>query len=138
MTDQVESTQLTKDEAARFARLFSNTPLVALPDGGMKQAALRPRTVSDVLTTVENIIDYLKYEMAVREEITEAKDKIEADIGAAGRLFAKIALAASESTTVSAREVLKAVKAAVQIRHEFTAADVVEIAENHGIDLSAK
>lgn len=78
-------TVLDKEQQIRARNIFRNTPLVALPSGGM--AAVKVETVEDVLTCLDGIVEYLRHEMNKHADTQDELDAIKRDLRAAGRLF---------------------------------------------------
>ena len=80
-----------------------------------------------------NRTNRLRGEITVFENQIETEKKLhdlEADVRAAGRLLARMGVGGP-----TAEDALKAVRAAVLIRHKFDIDDVKEIAAKHGVDL---
>lgn len=129
MSEKAADTQtpLTSAEIKQINDILSNTPMVALPRGGFQ----RVKHVGEVIGHLESIVAYLKFTMRELENTKDELTALERDLAAVGRVFERI----RPATEPSASEVLKAVRAAVLIRHKFDAEDVQQIAEAHGVKL---
>ncbi len=80
-------TPLSDEAKAAFRNIFTVTPVIALPHGGMTRAAAAPQTVEDVLKNVEAIVSAVKYYMDRAEKAETELTSIKLDLRAAGRVF---------------------------------------------------
>src|SRR4051812_26669036 len=78
------STELTKEQKARFRALLSATPLSALP---ANWNGLRQNTTEDVLDAFEHVRSHMMWLYEQLESKDRELDSIKRDLKAAGRLF---------------------------------------------------
>lgn len=84
ITTVVASTELEKSAKARAREILSNTPVVALPHGGMGK---RVDTDAELLDTLEHIVGSLKFWMAQQAEAADELAALKRDLAATGRVF---------------------------------------------------
>lgn len=126
-------TPLTVGEIKQARAILSNTPISALLSS---HGGTQIKDVGHLVAQLGSIVTFLKHEMDENENLKDELLKINGEIGAAGRLLQRMSIGfAKQDESPSAREVLKAVEAAVMIRHKFDTDDVQQIADAHGIDL---
>lgn len=123
-----ETTALSAEHKKAFREILGNTPVVAV---GMGKS--RPETIEDVIAAAGKMSEYLKYVMGREQDALGKLNEIEDEIEQTGKLLRRLGLGSDSSKEL--RDAFKAVLAAVQIRHEFTATDVRQIAEKHGVQL---
>lgn len=126
---ETTGTPLSADHKKLFREVLGKTPVIALGGGGMGRTG-RPETIEDLYTALTNIVGCLKFTMESESKARNGLNEINEDLEAAGRVLARMGIGKDD-----VRAAFKSVLAAVQIRHEFTEADVRQIAEKHGVTL---